>query len=78
MRASIGIMLTLLVLGGCNRAMGPTTAVMMERLAAPPNEAQHRDKSLAYEHTVSIALEPNALPNRMKEIAGAGDCPDAN
>jgi len=30
-----------------------------------------RDKSLAYEHTIDIALEPSVLPNRIQEIQDA-------
>ena len=72
MRASIWIMLTLLALGGCQRVSSPTAPAAMSLLTATgPSQEQRRDKDLAYEHTVSIALEPGVLLNRMKEIQEA-------
>jgi len=71
MRASIWIMLTLLALGGCQRVSSPTAQAVNLLTATGPSQEQRRDKNLAYEHTVSIALEPDVLPTRMKEIQEA-------
>ena len=74
MRASICIMLTLVALGGCNRAAGPSPELEVPRLSTAVmsvRQEQRRDKNLAYEHTVTIALAPGVLSTRMKEIQEA-------
>src|ERR1700750_3179660 len=71
MRASIWIMLTLLVLSGCNRSTVSHGVQVSPQLLTSVGPEQRRDKSLAYEHTVSIALERDALPKRMQELQEA-------
>jgi len=66
------LMLTLLVVTGCDHK----TPQVREAGAAPvaflqSDSARRRDNSLAYEHTVSIELERDVLPRRMKEIQAA-------
>jgi hypothetical protein len=72
MKASSWIMLTaLLLVGGCHRAEPLVSPALKMATMASVSPEQRRDKSLAYEHTVTIALEPAVLPNRMKEIQEA-------
>jgi len=70
MKAPSWIMLSLLLLGGCQREKPLSPAMQVDVMDSVAQE-QRRDKSLAYEHTVTIALEPAVLPNRMKEIQEA-------
>ena len=72
MKAPIWIMLmTLLLLGGCQRKEPLVSPAIKTAIMDSVSREQRRDKSLAYEHTVTIALESAVLPNRMKEIQEA-------
>jgi hypothetical protein len=71
MKAPIWIMSTLLLLGGCHREQRLMSSPLEPAMMVSVAKEQHRDKSLAYEHTVTVELAPAALPNRMKEIQEA-------
>ena len=71
MKAPIWIMLTLLLLDGCHQDQRLMNSALQPALMVAGDQGQRRDKSLAYEHTITIELAPAALPNRMKEIQEA-------
>ena len=66
---------------GCTRQastitaeLAPNTIQLLPKLGVVPGQAQPRqDRTLAYEHTISIEISKDLLPTRIKEVRAACD-----
>lgn len=73
------VIFALLVLSGCGEnvaGLDPVGSsalpeIAMQSAMAPATESAVQTKTLAYEHTVSIEMEGNLLPARLREVEAA-------